>query len=1294
MKKLSLDSRTQRFRTSSPGGGDVTNKRGLKLRQRGDDFGVRKSGSGGRRVSSETPAGRVQQQGRRSGSGFGSVLGGFGVGRMVKTGAVVALMALTAGPAMADYVRLDQAQPQVVESQDVRPNVTASTAASEAAFDANQLKNYGMFKLFWESDVEGTAQQGVWSLSPEGAGHLLEYARTHNLDGEDRASPSDRAGPIDVTAGHQALVEYLLTSEYYSAFISQEAIPILRAGFDLPEVQVAAQPQHEPVDHGEVRIATDAQWWGSKGIQGWAIRNLPSAMATEYQYGSRVGRYDGAASTIEQKKYELASLLNQFATALNRWDDLALVPKDQIKHQLQDQMLDTFFKLPVLQGNGEEAQQLRRFFATDFNGSGMGLAQAIVKGFDGNSFPTEFPNASGRGSPVTMSLSTSNLRDAITTLDRILEVGGWTPGAIALKDKPAINYMVGEESGHGTKSFNERNPPLDKLNYGKMLMVGSPGEGFRQDPRLRDVLAKSGFSFPIDAITATGQAVIAGPGTELHVHRASDKQRLSVEVQIQEEDGEAKSYTLVFKDSAGEVVEPKDVVGLLKRYGRTLGDGHANQSLETGYWGRCDDNTGANNIFGRFGHLPKDFVGQRDGTVYLRVNGNIIGVPQKQARELVYMDLPGIGQTENPVNAGYRFGYDPSEISWSRGGWDYKNFGVIEGFNPSPFTQSHHRFVSGDMLRIDNTPQHPMQGSLRLTVGSNTQTVDATHVQFIMQRGEQIKVTHGEPGKNYVYSKTGTSLTDVSSIDWSQARPVFMDDNDAPGRKVSTGTVEAGTTIQAWFESQNLAEEGITLADLLRANPEIGERKADSVTTGEDVKIPELKVAVTADGETLDKLFTRYAELTGDTIGDLQRANADALAKLTTPVLEVGQVITLKVGEESVQHTVAEGETYQSILDAHATDTVSAADIDTALRASTKSLFTDWAKVTIPQGTELSITLPENSIESESTQTLSQFLAGSSLGELGVTVEKLREANPGVGGRVAGFVKSDEQIKVPELAVAFGEDNPFIGDFKMRRTDGEDIVVRADEVNYMVGETPHDVRFTHYLRFVQKSEGVFGNEGSLTRSISNARKWIDDVAMYTTRGADRPDWAGDKPLRGIQGPLERQAGDKMVFAAGTGKNSYNNGRTTTFVGWYQVDESTGRVLNEGFISGEPDFLWGIHDTKLNWHAESTYIGRMMKPDIRLGLFINAYPELRNQGEKADEIAEALNLPSNWRSYIVTDEQVEAHVNPPQPEQPEGQPAGDGGEQPVAETTGDGVEQQTGQTPEQPADQPVEQPSGG
>ncbi len=1171
----------------------------------------------------------AQRQVSKAGSGGGAIFGALGGGRLRRLGAGLALLAgmSAAVPAHADYVRLDQGRPVVVESE-----LTAPIQQTGVEFEPGRAEEYPLFKIFWDSDTPGTSHRGVDGLTPEGVGHLLEYARTHDLDGTRLASASDRAGPIQVTAGHSALIRFMLEDPRHSAFITQEAVPLLRAGFNLPEVEIGANPNHAPVDAGEVRVCSDAEWWGSQGINGWAIRNFANSISEEYRLGTRVDRYENVP--LETRKYEMTCLLYQFGRALNAWDDTALATGDRIKHQVQEELLDAFFKLPVFDERrfGADARALLQFFATDFNGSGMGLAQAIAKGFEPNDFPTEFRAADNRSSPTRLSMSTSNLASGMVALDRIRVADGRDPAAVELKSFPSLGYMVGEPSGHHKITFNEASPPLDRLNYGKMIQVGSQADGFANDARLGELPVKPGFTFPIDAITATGQAVEANSTTRLHVVRADNGRPLDVEVVIHEEDGEPAHWSLQFSDPvAGQSVPASEVVGLLKTpSGRVLGDGHANQTLETGYWGQCDDNGGSDQLFGRFPDLPRDFIGQTDRQVYIRVGGELVAIPKDDARDLVYMDLPGIGGTQNPVDGGYRFGYDPTEVRWQRGTTIYTNFGELVGFTPSPFTQTNHRFVDEDVLRIHNTPSEPILGSLRL----EGQTIDAAQVRFIMNQGDEVRVIY-QSGTNFI-SKSGVPITDLSHLDWSAAELGSDPDAANPGRKRAAEDVQPGETLQMQYEKFGLAELDVTASQFLRANPDVLARPAQSMLPNEKLALPEVTLSIAADGNTVAEQLAAFEAVGANKIA---RANQDALAAIVIPQLEVGATVHLRVGDGDVQHEVVEGDTWASVLAAHATPEHDAASIDAATREARPSFFRTWDRVALPEGASVELKIPAHQVEvgGEAPRTIAQALDRSELAPFGYTLAAVQESNAAVAERPAGWVKSGENLVVPERFLSFSADVPFSGEFQMNLTTGKNITFRADEVDYIQGETPHDVRFSHYVSFVQRAEGVYVNEGSLARGISNARKWIDSIETYVTQGADRPAFSGSADLVGIRGPLERQPGDKMVFQAGLG------GANKVFAGWMQIDERTGRVLNEGFTYGEPDFVWGAHDVRLNWHAPSTYIGSAMDPQYRIALFVNGVPDLRNQTEEGLKIAERLNLPSNWTSYIVSDADVEAHV---------------------------------------------------
>ncbi len=1178
----------------------------------------------------------AQRQTGPSKSAFGMIMGALGGRRLKQLGAGATFLvgaAVVPGVAMADYVRLDaHSTPQIVETV-----TNPSIVETSVAFEAGRLQDYKLFQLFYDSDLPGTAHRAVDALTPEGVGHLLEYARTHDLDGSPRATPPSRNGPISVTAGHQALIRHLIEDPQYAGLITQEAIPFLRAAFHLPEVEVATSDRHVPVDAGEVRVCSDAEWWGTDMSTNWPIRQFPSMLTKEYRLGTQVGRYE--AKPLEERQYEMTCLLYQFGRALNAHDDFSLVPNDQVKHRIQEEILDAFFALPVFDERrfGNDAQELRRFFATDFNGSGMGLAQTIAKGFEPNDFPTSFEAADNRASPVRLSMSTGNLSSEMRALDGIRVADGRDPEAVEIKSLPSLGYMVGEPSGHDKITFDESSPPLDRLNYGKMIQVGTVATGFANDVRLSELPVRSGFTFPIDAITGTGQAVEANASTRLEVYRADNKQRLDVIVEIDTNDaGEPVAWALRFEDpAAGQSVPASEVIGLLKNGSRVLGDGLANKKLETGYWGLCDDNGGSDQLFGRFRDLPRTFDGQADNKVFIRLQGALHPVSEGDALGLVYMDLPGIGGTQTPVDGGYRFGYDPSEIRWNRGTTTYTNFGELIGFTPSPFTQSTHEFVTGDTIRIPNSRSEPILGQLRLEGSHGPISIDAGAVRHVIDLGDKVRVI-SQNGANLV-SQEGAPLTALTGLDWSTASIGMDPDTKTPGRKQAVESYESGDTLQTQFAKLGLSEQGVTISQFLRANPSVLERPAQTLLPEESLRFPEVTVAVTGTGGTLSELFAAFEALPPR---DIVRANDDLLASVAVPVVSAGQTITLKVGDADVTHEVADGETWASILASHATDTIDAAAIDAATREARPAFFTRLNDVTIPEGAALELKIPAHSVRAggEGPQTIAQVMAKPELAVFAYTAEAVAAANENITARPAAWVKSGENLIVPERFLSFTAEQPFVGDFFMHRTDGVDITVRADEVEYIQGETPHDVRFSHYVSFVQRAEGVYVNEGSLGRGIANSRKWIDSIESYVTHGEERPQWSGDAPLVGIGGPLVRQDGDKLVFQAGMA------GTNRVFSGWMQVDEASGRVLNEGFTYGEPDFVWGIHDVKLDWNARSTYIGSAMDPQYRIALFVNGVPDLRNQTEEGLAIAERLNLPSNWASYIVSDAEVRAHLD--------------------------------------------------
>lgn len=205
------------------------------------------------------------------------------------------------------------------------------------------------------------------------------------------------------------------------------------------------------------------------------------------------------------------------------------------------------------------------------------------------------------------------------------------------------------------------------------------------------------------------------------------------------------------------------------------------------------------------------------------------------------------------------------------------------------------------------------------------------------------------------------------------------------------------------------------------------------------------------------------------------------------------------------------------------------------------------------------------------------------------------------------------------------EDFPIRGGFNVQTNTGERRV-EASEVSSIVGETQKDLRISQLIVWTTQNEGMFAFDASAGIVVSNGPRWMNKVDLREETGDARPDWAPSGPLTGIRGELQRQEGDKIVFARAL--YAYNpdaEPSSELFEGWYQVGKD-GQILNEGFTSGQPDFGWSAMGP-LDWTASSSF-NKFMDPDMRVALLVNGVQNLD------EEEAKRLNLPSNWKSLRV------------------------------------------------------------
>lgn len=205
------------------------------------------------------------------------------------------------------------------------------------------------------------------------------------------------------------------------------------------------------------------------------------------------------------------------------------------------------------------------------------------------------------------------------------------------------------------------------------------------------------------------------------------------------------------------------------------------------------------------------------------------------------------------------------------------------------------------------------------------------------------------------------------------------------------------------------------------------------------------------------------------------------------------------------------------------------------------------------------------------------------------------------------------------------EDSPIRGGFTVQTAQGERRV-QASEVSAIIGETQKDLRISQLVVWTTQNEGMFAFDASPGIVVSNGPRWMNKVDLREETGDDRPTWAPQGTLTGIQGELKREEGDKIVYArAAYAYNPDSQPTSSLFEGWYQVGKN-GQILNEGFTSGQPDFGWSAMGP-LDWTAASSF-NEFVDPKMRIALLVNGVSGL----DEAE--AKRLNLPSNWESYRV------------------------------------------------------------
>ncbi len=234
-----------------------------------------------------------------------------------------------------------------------------------------------------------------------------------------------------------------------------------------------------------------------------------------------------------------------------------------------------------------------------------------------------------------------------------------------------------------------------------------------------------------------------------------------------------------------------------------------------------------------------------------------------------------------------------------------------------------------------------------------------------------------------------------------------------------------------------------------------------------------------------------------------------------------------------------------------------------------------------------------------------------------------------VTGKLLTAVKWEkaQTIDGKKVLVQNDDDYPIRGGFTLDLLNGQTRRVNASEVSQITGETMHDVRISQFTKWVIDNKGIFATDGDPGVVVSNGARIVNRIDITQSFDDTRPEWAANKSkLLGIRGYLTREPGDKIEWWNALYGSKGEEPTTPLYQGWVQVSKD-GRILNEGFTSGQPDFGWA-GSGKLDWSARSSF-NPYMDPELRLKIFVNGVSDQ----SKLEKLAADGNLPSNWRTYV-------------------------------------------------------------
>ena len=212
-----------------------------------------------------------------------------------------------------------------------------------------------------------------------------------------------------------------------------------------------------------------------------------------------------------------------------------------------------------------------------------------------------------------------------------------------------------------------------------------------------------------------------------------------------------------------------------------------------------------------------------------------------------------------------------------------------------------------------------------------------------------------------------------------------------------------------------------------------------------------------------------------------------------------------------------------------------------------------------------------------------------------------------------------------KTTVVQDESFPISGELLVQGNHGPERIPMS-QVAEISGETKNELRLSSYLTWVSKNQGMYATDGSTGVVVSNGMRWTNKLDVEETEDDARPRWAPKGELEGMDGRLVRQPGDKIMWVRGLYGSEGQEPTSEGFSGWIQLSKS-GRILNEAFTKGAPDFGWSANGA-LDWTSRSTF-NPYEVPGLRVAIMVNGF---QKSDAEMEALARRLNLPSNWREY--------------------------------------------------------------